>query len=130
MSELKFNVSFGVLIRRDSHGAHGYIDHPNLSGVAYGSDAQIKNKLKALAEVQISEALRQQKEVRSRAVGCVDGTVLVIQFRYDAWSYCFAGPNHPKGGCVVGGKDFDDVLASAKRHAEQSYGGVAWESGL
>lgn len=127
--DAKVTVSFPIFIEHTSNGGHGFFsfDCP-LSGMEYGSDNQIKTKLRARAEMQVAEALRAVGNQRSRIIGCTDGTILLVRFRHDAWGYEIAGPGRNYAGACIGGKDFEDVLEAARRHAEGSYGGVAWEN--
>jgi hypothetical protein len=130
MAEPKVTVSFPVTIRHDSNGGHGYFNNSGLSGIEYGSDAIIKAKLRKRAEAEVAEALRLKAEVRGRIIGCTDGTVLVVRFKYDSWGYAIYGAGRTHGGAVLGDNNFDAALAAAMRHAVSSYGGVAWENSL
>lgn len=130
--ESKVTVSFPIRITHDSNGGHGLFVNADLSGIEYGSDARIKAKLRTRAEAEIAEGLRLLKEnYRGRVIGCNDGSVLVVRFMGGtSWGYSVYAARLKGGSACVGSKDFDTAVADAKRHAEGSYGGVAWENSL
>ena len=135
MAEFKLNISLSVQVREEAHGVrHGFFSgdgmEKHLEGYEYGSDGQIKAKLKKRAEAQITEALLDQSQRRGVVVGCGDGTVFVVFFRGGQWHVGIYGKDRVHGGYTVGGKDFDSVVENTRKHAADVFGGVIWETRL
>ena len=130
MADAKVSISFPITIQRTSQVNHGYFTNSPLEGFVYGSEGQIKNKLKKLATTQINEALADQKQRAGKVLGCGDGTVFVVFFRMGTWHAGIYGPGRVHGGYTVGGKDLESVVEATKKHAADVFGGVAWETCL
>lgn len=131
MPDTKVTLSFPVHIREEAHGVrYGIFTDTKLGGIEYGSDGQIRAKLKARLEAQLNEAVLDQHTQQGRVIGCGDGTVFVVFFRMGTWHAGIYGPGHTHGGYTVGGKDLVSVVESTKRHAADVFGGVAWETSL
>lgn len=129
MSESTVTIGFPIRMADDKTG-FTYVAHDHLDGASVyaGSIATAKAKLRKVVREQIDAALRQVAEYRQRFIGCGDGTVLLVQFRYGNWGYEIAGPgrSYHSGACCSTGDSFDHAVEAAKRHAAES-SGVAWE---
>ena len=83
------------------------------------------------AEAQ-SSLLRKLSDAYERTqhgyVTAANGVTLVVRFSGEHWGYDILDPMSPRSYCAssCGGADtFDGMVALARQHAEQSYGGVA-----
>lgn len=131
MADLKVSIQFPITTRHEHGTQYGCFTNSLLGGIEYGSDGQIKAKLKARAEAQIAEALLDQNHsTQGRVIGCGDGSVYVVSFRGGQWQTAHYGPAQ-RGGCyTIGGKDLESVVESTKKHVADVFGGVAWETSL
>jgi hypothetical protein len=118
------HIPFGYHSNGDANNPHWFLDDPQLDGVFYGSESQAKAKMRAAIAEQIREALTHKENYQCRYIGCADGTLLHVHFRY-SWGYDIAGPGR-KHTSSCSAQSYDDALASARRHAE-TYGGISWE---
>ncbi len=59
-------------------------------------------------------------------IGCHDGTVLLVAC-HGAWAHEIAGPGRKHACATTGYTGFQDAREGAIRHADQSWGGVAWQ---
>lgn len=105
-----------------------FIDHPLVSVCVYAEASKAKGKLKTQLIAQIEDGLRALKYTETLLLGCGDGTVLVVCYNHGAWGYHIGGPGHKYAGSSAGAKDYSEATVQARSHAEQSYGGVLWES--
>jgi len=119
------NIAFEYHSNGDTNNTHWYLDHPQLEGVFYGSESQAKQRMRSAVQEQITAALTAKANYREMYIGCTNGTVLHVRYKY-AWGYEIVGPNRKHSSGVTGMADYDEALASARRHAE-SYGGISWE---
>jgi hypothetical protein len=134
MPQLTANLPFIINITHDTRmGGTGYVGHDRITGVAYGSDGQIKAKLKKVISERVEEGLRAAEYgSRGRVIGCADGTTLIVRYAHDQWGYSISGPGRKFAGFNTGGEraDLESVYKQAMDHAAQAYGGVAWECSL
>lgn len=131
MPDLKVSIQFPITIR-EAHGTkYGTFVDSNLAGIEYGSEGQIKNKLKAKAEAQIAEAILDQKMAsKGRVLGCADGSIYIISFQGGQWQTMHCGPGLTGGCYSIGGKDLESLVESTKKHAADVWGGVVWETSI
>jgi len=118
------NIAFGFHKSYDGRDTY-YLDHPSLHGVFYGSEARVKEQMRKSVLEQIESGLERVENYRERYIGCADGTLLHVRFKY-GWGYEIAGPGRSHTSGVGCGGDFDASLAAARHHAE-TYGGISWE---
>jgi len=122
----KISISFPVVIA-DSPGAQSYVDGvPHVQCYARSQTAALKT-LKTLLEERIRQALA---ETRQHMISCKDGHVLVAEAKGGVASYTIHGPDRKHAGYCSLGQDgtFEAAVAAARGHAEQIFGGVAWEN--
>jgi hypothetical protein len=108
------------------------VAHPKLHVTATTTTlARAKRALRAQLSEEIERALDDvDARGHRRIIFCNDGTLLLVEKIYGQWAYIIAGPDRPRasGRCLLGEKATrDEVVAYARRHAEQSYGGVRVE---
>lgn len=61
-------------------------------------------------------------------IGCGDGTILYVSWHNGAWFYDIMGPGRKHASGVSGSwPDHKEAIKAAKSHAEEAYGGVAWD---
>lgn len=61
-------------------------------------------------------------------IGCGDGTILYVSWRNGVWTYDILGPGRKHASGVAGSwKDHKEAIKAAKSHADEGYGGVAWD---
>lgn len=94
----------------------------------YRTEAAARTAIKANVLHVLREADVADCDQRRAILGCRDGTVLLVE----RCGYRVAGPTRRDalGGCLLPGASHAESLEAAKRHAEQSYGGVAWSNSL
>lgn len=130
--DANLNIPFKIHINHDHRtGGTGYVDHDRIMGIAYGTDGQIKDKLRKVIITAVAEGLRSREFVgHGRVIGCNDGTVLFVVYVHDQWGYYIAGAGRTGCSFNTGSKNskLEDVHQDAVNHANQSYGGVAWEN--
>ena len=115
-------VPFTVL---DGDNGAKFIGHDHLHGMCYGKSAV--KKLREIAIASVESALEDKANYRNRMIATKAGEVFFVRFSHGAWGYDIYGPDrHGASSCIMGG-DFDAVLASARKHAESAFGGIAWE---
>lgn len=119
------NVPFAV----ELNGPTGSSYVLDVSGVScYGSAAKAKNLLREQLRARIAEALTRQENTGQRVLGCTDGTLLLVSYAGNgAWGYSIINRDHQASGGCIGAASFKAATEDAIRHAEQSYGGVAWQ---
>jgi hypothetical protein len=131
--ETTINVPF-KLLAQDSREHPGvpfcYIDHPCVDGSYYGPVNKSKQILRTRLNEQIEQGLRTVKNSAARAIGTGDGSVFVVRFVYNGWSYAITGSGRKFAGSTSGFKDIEDATEHARKHAADSFGGVAWECSL
>src|SRR5207248_3695341 len=90
--EATLSIQFPVRMSNEETG-FTYVSHYNLHASVYAKSLNCaKSKLKPLIKADIDAALLQVENYRQHFIGCVDGTVLLIQFRHGHWGYEIAGP--------------------------------------
>lgn len=105
---------------------------PVCDGVVY--DGPDGNKAKRELRAKITETLNNlvtesdRSNKRRRVIGCGDGTVLIVAREHGAWGYTMHGAGRSGYSSCCGAESFETCVADAKRHAESSYAGVAWEN--
>jgi hypothetical protein len=129
MIEANINVPFPAKLDTDTN-CYSYIDHPYVSASCYAKEGKARKELAKNVADQVSAALLQVKNYRQCAIGTVQGEVFVIQFRHGSWCYSIVGPDRKFGGSCSSSQNYDETVASAKRHIESTFGGIAWECSL
>ncbi len=125
--ESTISISFPVRMTDDKTG-FAYVAQDNINATAHAKSINTaKAKLKPFLQAEIDAALLQVANYRQKFIGCVNGTVLLVQFRHGCWGYEIAGPNRSHGSAVLTSGTFETCVADAQRHAATSYDGVAWE---
>lgn len=117
--ETKINVPVRVFVFDHSLTA----DVPGSVRIA-GVGAKSRRALRDKVDAAMREAMERAETIR-RIIGCTDGTVLLVE----RGGYAICGPGRTFA-CGTYGAPGDDWSARARHHAEQSYGGVAWEHSL
>jgi len=135
MKEAKINIPFGVTLLADAKTGFSYADHVNGVGCYATTERAARKKLRSQLQEKVNNALAQLHNDRRAMLGCGDGTVLLVEFRFDSWGYTIAGPglkHYGACGCAYDATfaTFDMARDDARRHAEQSYGGIVWETTL
>jgi hypothetical protein len=94
-----------------------------------GSKGRAKSKLRAGLLQEVQEAVKTAQNVNRRLIGCKDGTVLVVEYRYGSWGYSSWGPgrNHASACGLGADGTYEKALEAARKHAQDGYGGIAWE---
>jgi hypothetical protein len=127
---VKINVSFSARVETNAEYM-GYIDHPYVDGTVHTTAPKAKKKLQQMLAEQVEEGLRTVHTLnhyRPRLIVSVNGEVLVVSYRHGSWGYYIARRGVEYACSSIGGKDFDDVVEQARRHANSSYDGILWES--
>lgn len=107
-----------------------FIDHTHVSGGTYARTATAgARRLRSVIQEQIDVALSDARAERW-IIGAQNGTVLVIEQRHGTYQYTISGPNRQHASSAMGPDSFEETRDRARRHAEQCYGGVAWEHAL
>lgn len=108
-----------------------FVDDDRLSASNYYGHtlAKARKHLALCVESEIEGLLTASKHKDKYVIGCVDGTVLFVRFQHGGWGYEICGPGRSiSAGCLMGkGIGKDSTIESARKHAEQSYGGIAWQ---
>lgn len=95
---------------------------------AYSNETTARKRLKNEILRILLDAKRNKENRESLMIGCNDGTVLFVHWKY-SWGYSIAGKNKKNmGGGTWALNSFFDACVAATRHAEQCYNGVAWKS--
>ena len=134
MAEFTINMPFKGQFndRIDGRYGHsgGYLEAP-AGGMFYGTLARVKSEARKEAEKYLKRCEENLRNPEKQLIVCNDGTVLFVHFR-NGWEYSIAGKERvgAYAGVCLTGDSFDDCKARARSHAEQSYGGVAWENRL
>lgn len=97
-----------------------------------GTEKKAIDKLKKSVMDTLTEAHLNKENWQQTAIGCGDGTVLVVQFKHGHWGYSMSGPDRKHGSSMSMGPNdtHKSAMEAAKKHAEQCYGGVKWECSL
>lgn len=101
-----------------------------LSGSSYKSEAdaraKVAERIGEVVEFAIAATLNYQRHV----IATQGGEVLTVEWSGAAWGYRIDGAGrHAIGAAGAwGAKTFEAAREDARRHAEQSYGGILWES--
>jgi hypothetical protein len=127
-NETKLNIAFEVRRVREETG-FTYV--AGMDASVYAKSLSVaKAKLKPMVEQEIRQALEQVANYSQAVIGCVDGTVLVCQFRNRHWGYEIGGPGRQNMSTVMGYATFAECCEYAMRHAESSYSGIGWQQGV
>ncbi len=123
------NIPFAIEGGTDDRGFYYAEKVEGVSGY-FGSATKAKATLRARIADKVSESLV-QVESRSRAIGCKDGTVLIVRYRFGSWGYNIVGPGREHGysGFIMGSSDpkaEEGTLQRAREHAE-NFGGIAFD---
>lgn len=129
MKTITINVPFACRIQTDMNGFY-YCEDSRVSVSGYAAqEAKAKRILKAEIAEQVSAALENQVHSKRHAIGTACGVVLVVHFDRQ-WIYHITGPDRAFAGSTIcnSWKQPHDCIEAARKHADQSYGGVVWES--
>ena len=129
MIETTINIPFAVKLEMDSNG-FAYVEHDGISAQTYGTASKAKSFLRERITEQIEDGLKTLKCYQTRALGTIEGSVFIVRYHVGSWQYSIVGPGRTYGGSCHGPQTFDETLASAKKHIEQAFGGIAWECSL
>lgn len=90
-------------------------------------------KLREAVTANVTEALdeitRRRQNPERLALGCGDGTVLLVEYNGHGWQYAILRAG-VRAGSTSGLKSYDDARTYATEHAQQCYGGVTWTTAL
>ena len=121
---LRFSVRIGTGSPGDDGGS--YVVDDRISG--YVTEAP--NKAKKTMRATVAEAVEAGLDAAEyqdvlTVIVCGDGTVLVLRRLHKSWMYEIFGEN--RGSTSVCTSDtYGDILARARNHAGESYGGILW----
>ena len=128
MAKFTINVPFsGQFFEGEYSRTCGYLDAP-VGGIFYGNLARVKREARKAADEYLKRCEATIRNREKRLIVCNDGTVLVVHYS-DVWEYAIAQAGG-KTACCLTGESFEVCRDRARDHAEQCYGGVAWESSL
>ncbi len=125
---LKIPVSIGETTAQGS-----YFLNTRMSGFFYSQGAKARNDLREAAGAILEEGLDAIKfQSVLSLIGSVAGDVFAICRRNGCWGYIFYGPTRKhagSGGVLLSTEGtYKDIVAAARSHAEESFGGIAWEN--
>lgn len=118
-------VPFEAEVMADENGFSFVPEASEVSCYA-ANEAQASKKLRTLLIGEVRDAMEQRKNYQVRVIGCVDGHVLIVQFRHCNWFYSICGEGYTTTGSVHSQANLEDTVLAARKHAEIAYGGVAW----
>ena len=127
MKTATINLPFAATFTENRDG-FAYL--PDVDGVsAYGPESRARARLREALADRVQLALQAYENgTRGWVVGCANGEVLLLSFRFGSWGYVHCGPEHSYGsGGTCGFETLESAVESAKRHAEAAYGGVIWD---
>lgn len=130
--ESSVNLKFSCRLHVDNAG-FCFVDDDDVQGVScYASThSGAKKKLKESLTYEVRNALKEYNERRRWAIGTVEGSILLVEFRYGSWGYSFMGPGRKGGGGGTSSSGtYDDLLKQARKHAEDGFLGIVWEHSL
>lgn len=97
-------------------------------GHSYKGEAEAR---KLAAGKVVEKALaheRAEQNFRRHMIACADGTVLLVEWRRDAWGWSvWRKDGGGTGGCCYPSGDYREVVDAARANSD-AYGGVVWES--
>lgn len=128
--DFSFNLRFTGSFNDQYGHTGGFVNLPD-SGFTYGNLAKVKREAKITAKAFVDRAIRNQENRDRQLIACRDGHVLVVSYD-DGWFYSIAEESREykyAGSCICG-DDFAGTCSRARSHAEQCFGGVAWENRL
>lgn len=95
----------------------------------YGSEAKARTKLRGAVLTALKKLWLQEKNRERRAIGCHDGTVIIVEWDRECWVHHIVGPERNNDSMTItNDSTFEQALTAARSHANGSYGGVAWET--
>lgn len=125
MKEFKINLSVPCLECENGGMCVASFDSPfDVSGIFYSKD-----KLRKAIETEISELSEQKKNSKRFLIVTNEGSIILGRFYLGHWGYEFAhndGKPYSCGG-TIGNEDFEKTFQRARDHANQAFGGIAWE---
>lgn len=109
-------------------GENGFSYVPDAGAVSCyaGSEAQAVKQLRPLLINEVKDAMEQKKNYQVRMIGCVDGHVLLVQFKHCNWYYSICGESQTHASSIHSQSNLEDTVLAARKHADAVYGGVAW----
>jgi hypothetical protein len=128
MSTIK-TLQLGFVARIDTDGnGFSYIEDTRIAGSCYGTNGTATKQLKAKLEREVSDALDYRANHAKRMIGTKNGEVFLIQWMGGSYGYSIAGPGRDYcGSSMADWKTCSDCAVDARKHAESSFGGIAWE---
>lgn len=125
MAEFTITLPFACRMSDDRTGFSYACDVDGVAGY-FGSVGKAKKVLREQIGETVRDALASHANMSREYLGCSDGTVLIVGYRYHSWGYEIVGPNRQHASGCCGSGDFEEWRTRAREHAEQSYGGVVW----
>ena len=126
MSNTTLNIP--VDIRHDNSSGFTYCPDSQFESSVYGSSINsARSKLRPLIQQEIKDALTEHRNCQRRVIGCKSGEVLVVHFRYGHWGYDIASEGRTQCASCSGFKSFEEAVQKAVDHANQVWGGPAWQ---
>ena len=88
----------------------------------------IKNGVEFALEAWAAHHAARSAQSR-RLYACNDGTILVLEYDPPGWLYRICGPDRaaPSSTVFPSTVTHTDAMRKLRDHAEQAYGGIAWE---
>ena len=127
------NLPLSIMVRSDERTVRAYSPEgwPHVAPVVYGSSvATAKKAMRESILANLPQTLADAKYAgKIGAIGCTDGTVMVVSFSHGQWGYRFAGPDRSgrlSSGCM-GMETYEEAVQRASDHAD-SFDGVAWRN--
>ncbi len=131
-AESSVTLKFPCRIHVDNAG-FSFISDDDVSGVSCyaATHTGAKKKLRESLNREVHQALKEYNERKRWVIGTVEGSILLIEFRYGSWGYSFMGPGRTYGGGGTTSKDdYEQTRENARKHAKDGFLGIVWEHPL
>lgn len=124
------NLPFSVRLDTDGNG-FSYVEDNRLSVSCYARNGEAVKRLKAGIAKEVSAALDRAANWRKLALMTKAGELFLVEYS-GGWLYHIAGPGRAYSGSCSSAdwKTLEDCAADARKHAESSFGGIAWECSI
>lgn len=90
--------------------------------------AQARRKLQARLFDDLRELVAYHTNGRRLLIGTVDGSLILVEWRYGRWVYSIINPDQPPVPSYIdGANNFEEVCEMARCLAISTCDGIAWE---
>ncbi len=122
------SISLPMSVHGGPGNQHATVEGIDATHVMASTPTGVRKALKARVMECLQKYNEAERNYQRCVIGCNNGTVLIVRFAYGSWGYDIAGAGRQgMSHSSSTNKRFEDELRDARAHAEQSYGGVAWE---